>query len=84
MVLQEAIKALKNQGKRDPISFMKSVSEEEGKKGTRAMLMQVAYKSYNKIKKKFDNTDDLQEKNIYQLRMDKIMEEAVKELDKIK
>jgi hypothetical protein len=31
-----------------------------------------------------ENTDDLQQKNIYQLQMDQIMEGAVKELDKIK
>ena len=81
---QEVIKALKKRGEHDPLDYMKSVSEEEGKKGARAKIMEKAYKRYSKIKKKMENTDDLQQKNIYQLQMDQIMEGAVKELDKIK
>ena len=80
---QETIKALKKRGEHDPVSFMQSVSEEEGKKGTRAKVMEKAYKNYTKVKKQMEKTDDLQQKDIYQLRMDQIMEGAVKELDKI-
>jgi hypothetical protein len=80
---QETIKALKARGEHDPISFMKSVSEEEGRKGDRAKVMEKAYKRYSKIKKKMEKTDDLQQKDLYQLQMDQIMEGAVKELDKI-
>lgn len=80
---KETIKTLKKQGEHDPLSFMKSVSEEEGKKGTRAKIMEKAYKRYDKIKKKLEKTDDLQQKNIYQLQLDQIMEGTVKELDKI-
>jgi hypothetical protein len=81
---QETIKTLKKRGENDPVAFMESVSEEEGKKGSRAKIMEKAYKEYSKVKKKLEKTDDLQEKDIYQLRMDEIMENAVKELDKIK
>ena len=45
--------------------------------------MEKAYKNYSKIKKKMEKTDDLQQKDLYQLQMDQIMEGAVKELDKI-
>jgi hypothetical protein len=62
---------------------MQSISEEEGKKGARAKIMDKAYKRYSKVKKKMESTDDLQQMNIYQLQMDQIMEGAVKELDKI-
>lgn len=80
----EIIKVLKEEGKKDPISFMKSVSEEEGKKGSRAKIMKEAYKDYNKIYKKLKKTDDLQQMNIYQQRLDQIMEETVRMLDKIR
>ena len=79
----ETIKVLKARGEHDPISFMQSISEEEGKKGSRAKVMEKAYKRYSKIKKKLEKTDDLQQKDLYQLQMDQIMEGAVKELDKI-
>jgi len=81
---QETIKVLKKRGEEDPMSYMKSVSEKEGKKGSRAMIMAEAYKRYSAAKKALENTDDLQEKNLYQLQMDQIMEETVKKLEKIK
>ena len=63
---------------------MKSVSEEEGRKGTRANIMKEAEKRYKDAKLKMDAAEDLQQKNLYQLQMDQIMEQTVKELDKIK
>lgn len=80
---QEVIKALKKRGEHNPLDYMQSISEEEGKKGARAKIMDKAYKRYSKVKKKMESTDDLQQMNIYQLQMDQIMEGAVKELDKI-
>jgi hypothetical protein len=80
---QEVIKTLKKRGEHNPLDYMQSISEEEGKKGARAKIMDKAYKRYSKVKKKMESTDDLQQMNIYQLQMDQIMEGAVKELDKI-
>ena len=80
---QEVIKTLKKRGEHNPLDYMQSISEEEGKKGARAKIMDKAYKQYSEVKKKMESTDDLQQMNIYQLQMDQIMEGAVKELDKI-
>lgn len=80
----KVIKALKKRGEADPLSFMQAVSEEEGRKGTRSEIMKAAEKQYNHIKKIMDAETDLQQKNLYQLQMDQIMEQTVKELDKIK
>lgn len=80
----KVIKALKKRGEADPLSFMQAVSEEEGRKGTRSEIMKAAEKQYNHIKKIMDAETDLQQKNLYQLQMDQIMEQTVKELDKIR
>lgn len=79
----ETIKVLEKKGHYDPLSYMKQISEEEGEKGKRAIIMQRAMKDYDYLRKALNKTTDLELKNTIQLQMDALMENTVRELDKI-